>query len=57
MLATLVLDLCGEVRLARGDKFQLLKTFLKEFCSIAGADRPNIDRALEIAAKGQRTRK
>jgi hypothetical protein len=39
------------VRPARGDKFQWLKQFLKELCAIAGADRPNIDRALEIHAK------
>jgi hypothetical protein len=39
------------VRPARGDKFQFLREFLQGLCNIVGADRPNIDRALEASAR------
>jgi hypothetical protein len=39
------------IRPTRSYKFQLLKEFLKGFCKLAAADRPNIDRALEVSAR------
>jgi hypothetical protein len=46
----MVLQVYG-IRPARGDKFRFLRKFLKGFCKLVAADRPNIDRALEVSAR------